>query len=86
MLENGKGKGRDPLEDEQHPDPLLVSAKELARLLGISLKTIGRRRQTRHIPPPVQVGSLVRWQLATIIAWVADGCPHMDDWDMPNDL
>ena len=65
-------------------DPLLVSVEELARLLQISKRTISRDRLTGDVPPPVRVGKLVRWRLDIIVAWIADGCPHMDDWEMPN--
>ena len=83
MHQTGSRNGRDPLEDHQHPAPLLVSTKELARLLKISQKSVRRRWLTGHIPPPVRIGNSVRWRLDIIEAWIAADCPHMDDWEEP---
>ena len=73
--------------NEGHPRrngaPLLVSVERLAKLLEVSPRTIRRGVESGKIPPPVRVGSLVRWRLDIIYAWIADGCPSMDDWDMP---
>ncbi len=74
-----------PNEDNRHHNgaPLLVSVEKLAELLEVSARTIRRGVENRKIPPPVRVGSLVTWRLAIINAWIAGGCPSMDDWDMP---
>ena len=74
-----------PNEDNRHHEgaPLLVSTDKLAELLGFSAKTIRRGVQSRKIPPPVRVGSRPRFILDIINAWIAAGCPSMDDWDVP---
>ena len=60
--------------------PLLISADELARLLGISTRTIWRRLSGGEIPKPVRLGKSVRWRLADIEAWIDGGCiPPGDD-------
>jgi len=60
--------------------PLLISADELARLLGISTRTIWRRLSGGEIPKPVRLGKSVRWRLADIESWIDGGCiPPGDD-------
>lgn len=55
-------------------DLRLVTAKEVAAMLDISLRTIWRRLSDGTMPPPVRLGRLVRWRLADIRKWIADGC------------
>ena len=50
----------------------LLTAKELATLLGISPQTIYNRRHLHApLPPSVHIGRLVRFPLAEVEAWVA---------------
>ena len=74
---------KQPNEDSHHHNgaPLLISTEKLAELLELSKKTIGRYVLSRKIPPPVRVGSRSRFRFDIINAWIADGCPSMDDWD-----
>jgi predicted DNA-binding transcriptional regulator AlpA len=84
MHQNGKEKGREAIEGQQHPASLLISINELSRLIKISPRSIRRGCQTGHIPSPVRVRSSVRWRLDVIKKWIADGCPSMDDGEMSN--
>lgn len=52
----------------------LITAKELAAMLDISIRTIWRRRSDGSLPPPVQIGGSVRWRLADIRQWIAQRC------------
>lgn len=50
------------------PEPMLDRA-QLARALGISLKSLDRRRRTGAIPPPSwSDGSINRWLLSDVLA------------------
>jgi predicted DNA-binding transcriptional regulator AlpA len=56
-------------------EPLLVTAKVVARLLNVSTRSLWRMKSAGNIPSPVRVGSAVRWRIDEIKAWIAAGCP-----------
>lgn len=56
-------------------EPLLVTAAEVARLLGISSRTLWRQLSAGQIPQPVRFGGTVRWNLVDLKKWITDGCP-----------
>jgi excisionase family DNA binding protein len=57
------------------PSFILLSARTLAKRLGLSVRTLWRLRSGGKLPPPVRLGGAVRWRAADIDAWVAAGCP-----------
>jgi len=57
------------------PEPLLVTAQEVARLLNVSTRSLWRMRSAGDIPSPIKLGSAVRWRLDEVKAWIANGCP-----------
>ena len=57
------------------PPSLLLSARTLAKRLGVSVRTLWRLRSAGKLPTPVRLGGVVRWRVADIDAWVAAGCP-----------
>ena len=59
-------------------DLQLVSAERLAELLDVSIRTLWRLRSAGKLPPPLRIGSAVRWPLTTIHEWMAAGCPAAD--------
>ncbi len=52
----------------------LITAKELAAMLDISIRTIWRRRSDGSLPPPIQIGGSVRWRLIEIREWIQGKC------------
>lgn len=54
----------------------LVNARELAKLLSISERTLYRLKSTGELPSPVVLGGSVRWRLTEIRQWIAKGCPR----------
>ena len=54
----------------------LVNAKELARILAVSERTLYRLKSTGELPLPIVLGGSVRWRLSEIRQWIAQGCPH----------
>lgn len=60
--------------------PLLIGAKEVARLLGRSERSVWRDEGTGRLPQPVRLGGSKRWRLAEIRAWVEAGCPDRRNW------
>jgi excisionase family DNA binding protein len=52
----------------------LIDAREVARLLGCSLRTVFRLADGGHIPWGVKVGTLRRWDSKEIDEFIAGGC------------
>ncbi|HBO44981.1 MAG TPA: hypothetical protein DD670_13840 [Planctomycetaceae bacterium] len=55
--------------------PELIDTKEVARMLGLSPRTVWRFNDAGRLPKPVKLGTLVRWPRKQIEAWLAAGCP-----------
>lgn len=55
--------------------PSLLDVHDVADLLNCSARHVHRLARTRRMPEPVRVGSLVRWNAATIRSWIEAGCP-----------
>ena len=55
--------------------PLLISAEELASLLGISERTLWRLLSAGQLPQPLRLGRNTRWRLDEIRYWIDSGCP-----------
>lgn len=62
-------------------EPLLLSAACMARLLGISERTLWRLRSAGKLPRPVQLGGSIRWRAEEIRQWIDAGCPPLDEWE-----
>lgn len=52
----------------------LLSARDLAGVLGVSVRSIWRWVSSGRLPKPdLRYGQLVRWRPETITAWIANG-------------
>lgn len=61
---------------------MAISAKEFARLLGVSLRQIWRLNATGKLPRPVRLGGSVRWNRAEVMQWFNEaGCPDRQTWE-----
>lgn len=61
--------------------PLLVSARQAAALLGVSLRTLRAMDSAGKIPAPVRLSpGCVRWRVVELRAWTEAGCPDRDTW------
>lgn len=58
--------------------PLLLSARDLAALLRLSLRTIRAMDAAGKLPAPLRIGGSVRWRTDDIRAWLDAGCPPRD--------
>ena len=71
------------------PTPLAVDARELARLLGLSLRTIRAMDGTGKLPRGLTFGQRAkRWALDGpngIRAWLAAGAPDRRTWEKMQD-
>ncbi len=63
------------MESSSSPEPLLVPAAEVARLLNVSTRTLWRQLSAGQIPRPVRFGGTVRWPIDELRKWIAEGCP-----------
>ena len=62
--------------DEREPrEPLLLTAAQVADLLGVSTRTLWRLPSAGSVPAPVKLGGSVRWRGGELHRWIADGCP-----------
>lgn len=63
--------GQKPPEDQG----LLIDTREVAKLLKLSSKTIFVMSRDGRMPPPIKIGSAVRWGYDALKKWVDAGCP-----------
>jgi excisionase family DNA binding protein len=67
-------------ESQGSVPPMALSAADVARELGLSLRQVRRMDDAGRLPRPVRIGRLVRWRRAELEAWLAAGCPLRDEW------
>ena len=67
--------------DDKKTKPLLLSAKEAAKLLGICPNHFYTIHNSGRLGPlPVRLGRRVLWSLKELEAWIADDCPARRQW------
>lgn len=76
MIEN-KCSADDPVA--RSGEALLISAEDLAHLLGVSKRQVWRLRSRGDLIEPIKIGSTTRWPLDTVRAWITAGCPRPND-------
>lgn len=54
---------------------LLLSAKALAGLLGVSERMVWKLVAKGDLWPPFRLGRLARWHRQEVVAWIGCGCP-----------
>ncbi|MDB4621793.1 helix-turn-helix domain-containing protein [Rubripirellula sp.] len=64
------------LDNPENQETLLVTAKDVSKLLGLSVRTVNNWRRAGKLPPPVTnpKPGYRRWQRRDIEIWVAAGC------------
>jgi len=79
MILNG---GQPPIQPPAHPLPrMALSAEEVAGVLGISRAHVFRLSSSGRLPRSFRLGRAVRWDRATLEAWLAAGAPTRDRWE-----
>jgi excisionase family DNA binding protein len=56
---------------EAKPIGETLTVDEVARMLGVSVRSVWRRRNDGTIPEPIKVGKSVRWPRAEFEKWLA---------------
>ena len=52
----------------------LLDVRAVAALLGCSARHVYRLADRGAMPPPLRLGTLVRWRRQDLDAWLAGGC------------
>ncbi len=62
-------------------EPLLLCAKDAAKLCGISRAQWWKLLERNKLPEPVYLGQKApRWRVTELRTWVAAGCPDAAAW------
>jgi excisionase family DNA binding protein len=65
--------------------PLLIRAEEVARLVGVSTRTLWRLVNAGEFPRPIHVGRNTRWRAADVEGWVSRRRPTTEEKsEVPN--
>ena len=59
---------------------LLLTARQAAELLGISVRTWRTWDAGGLVPRAIQIGHTKRWRADELRRWIADGCPARHAW------
>ena len=65
----------------QTQQPLVISAKELAAMLGVSIRQVWRLNETGRLPKPIRLGGSVKWLRKEIEAFIEAGAPEREVWE-----
>lgn len=63
-------------------EPLLVNVTQVARLLGLSERTVWQLDKGGKLPLPLRIGRSVRWHLEELRRWVSAGSPPRAKWQL----
>ena len=70
----------EPVVSTPEPQSLLLNAKQVATLLGISVSSFYSMRSCGRIPLPTRLGRSVRWNRQEILNWIEADCPPLNRW------
>ena len=59
---------------------LLITTRELAVRLGVSVRHVQRLDSSGQLPAPVRIGRAKRWRLEEISDWIEAGAPSRREW------
>jgi prophage regulatory protein len=62
-------------------EAIAVCARELAEMLGISLRQTWRLSSAGKLPKPIRLGGSVRWNRQEVMDWFGAGCPDRQAWE-----
>ena len=68
------------MRDASFVPSVLLDARELARMMAISVPTVWRWRGDGRLPPAISLtAQCVRWNRATVLDWIERGCPPQNN-------
>lgn len=62
------------------PLPILLDARQAAKLCGLGRSTWFRLSSAGQTPQPVRLGSRVLWSRDELTEWARAGCPNRQRW------
>ena len=62
-------------------EPLLATARDLAAMLRLSLRTIRAMDRAGKLPKPLRIGRSIRWRYDELCDWIAAGAPCRQMWE-----
>ncbi len=65
----------------QTAERLLLPARAVAELLGISTRQVWSLNATAQLPKPVRIRRSVRWRAVDIAEWITMDCPSRDGFE-----
>lgn len=65
--------------------PSLLPARDLARMLAVSTRTLWRLLDAGKLIQPIRLGGSVRWRREEVEAWIRAGCPEQKPERIPLD-
>jgi predicted DNA-binding transcriptional regulator AlpA len=65
--------GRD--DDDDLLSDQLINARQFAKMLKVSLRTLWRLVRDGKAPQPIKLNGNTRWLKSTVVAWLKAGCP-----------
>jgi predicted DNA-binding transcriptional regulator AlpA len=74
------------MDEHRDQNCQLLSAKTLARMLSLSVRSVWRLRAGQKLPEPVRVGGAIRWRQTDIERWAAMGCPGRKEFETFRDM
>ena len=74
-MRKNQGHPVEPAETKQLSERMLITVKDLARMLSVSERSVWRLVSAGRIPIPIKIGSFVRWHRDEIEHWIQQGCP-----------
>ncbi len=81
---NPRNKGLKPVDNlnqetsvDEIDDVSLVPVEVVAKMLGISVRSVWRRLSAGELVVPRRLGRSVRWCRIEVRQWIADGCPSL---------
>lgn len=60
------------------PSKMLLSVNDVARLVGVSVRTVRRMLSAGLLPAEIRLNRTIRWRFYDIANWIDLGCP--DRW------
>ncbi len=59
----------------------LLTARELAKMLSISVRSTWRYRSSGRLPKTVKIAGAIRWRQQDIEQWISMGCPCKSEFE-----
>lgn len=75
------GPGSDRDDDDGVVAPLLLTIREVARMLSVSERHVRALHSSGGLPRPIRLGRSVRWDREELVAWIQAGAPSRHRWE-----